>query len=382
VSAIELRSVEKDFGAVKVIRGVDLSIDTGEFVVFVGPSGCGKSTLLRMIAGLEALTHGEIWVGGRRADQLMPYARGIAMVFQSYALYPHMTVRKNLAFGLENIGASQSEIDRRLAYASQVLQIEHLLDRRPNQLSGGQSQRVAIGRAIVKEPKAFLLDEPLSNLDAELRVRMRSELVELHRRLKSTMIFVTHDQVEAMTMADRIVVLKDGQIQQVGSPVELYARPANQFVAGFLGAPAMNFIPAGREGPRSVRPNNSAVVLSFDDISEEDLGLTATVGVRPEHLRLDPEGLYELKVRASEILGSETILICEDAGGRTVMLAEKGVVDVRQDEVIRSSMNPSFVHLFKEDGTTIVRGSGWRDAYVRSAAGITNTMREFEKAGR
>src|SRR4051812_36637201 len=249
MAAIELRDVRKSFQSLEVIHGIDLAVDEGAFTVFVGPSGCGKSTLLRMIAGLEEVSSGEVHIDGKRCDHLLPSARGMAMVFQSYALYPHMNVEQNLRFGLENLRTPRPEIDKRVARAAGILQIEHLMKRRPNQLSGGQSQRVAIGRAIVKEPRAFLFDEPLSNLDAELRVKMRGELVALHRRLKSTMIYVTHDQVEAMTMADQIVVLREGVVEQVGSPVELYARPANRFVAGFLGAPQMNFVGAkvGRE---------------------------------------------------------------------------------------------------------------------------------------
>ena len=267
MAAIELRDVRKSFQSLEVIHGINLAVEEGAFTVFVGPSGCGKSTLLRMIAGLEEVSSGEVHIDGKRCDHLLPSARGMAMVFQSYALYPHMSVEQNLRFGLENLRTPKSEIDKRVAKAAEILQIQHLMKRRPNQLSGGQSQRVAIGRAIVKEPKAFLFDEPLSNLDAELRVKMRGELVALHRRLKSTMIYVTHDQVEAMTMADQIVVLREGVVEQVGSPVELYARPANRFVAGFLGAPQMNFVGAkvcrngwrpragaGRRGERCTAP--------------------------------------------------------------------------------------------------------------------------------
>ena len=243
MAGIQLKSVRKSYQGLEVIHGIDLDIVEGSFTVFVGPSGCGKSTLLRMMAGLEEITGGEVHIDGVRCDHLLPSARGFAMVFQSYALYPHMSVEQNLRFGLENQKLPQAEITARVQKAAGILQIEHLLARRPHQLSGGQSQRVAIGRAIVKEPKAFLFDEPLSNLDAELRVKMRGELISLHQRLGSTMIYVTHDQVEAMTMADRIVVLNQGQIEQAGTPVELYARPRNLFVAGFLGAPPMNLLP-------------------------------------------------------------------------------------------------------------------------------------------
>src|SRR5262249_41556359 len=254
-----LKGVRKSFQSLEVIHGIDLTIEDGAFTVFVGPSGCGKSTLLRMMAGLEEVSAGEIDIDGARCDHLMPAARGMAMVFQSYALYPHMSVEQNLRFGLENQRLAKAEITERVGAAAEILQISHLMKRRPGQLSGGQSQRVAIGRAIVKEPKAFLFDEPLSNLDAELRVKMRGELVALHRRLRPTMIYGTQRQVEAMTMADQIVVLRDGNVEQVGSPIELYARPVNQFVAGFLGAPQMNFVPG------KVYRNGSGLGLSLGD---------------------------------------------------------------------------------------------------------------------
>src|SRR5882757_7082379 len=289
MAKIELKSVRKSFQAVEVIHGVDLTIEDGAFTVFVGPSGCGKSTLLRMMAGLEELSAGEIDIDGVRCDHLMPAARGMAMVFQSYALYPHMNVEQNLRFGLENQRTPKAEIETRVAKAADVLQISHLLKRRPNQLSGGQSQRVAIGRAIVKEPKAFLFDEPLSNLDAELRVKMRGELVALHRRLKSTMVYVTHDQVEAMTMADQIVVLRDGGVEQVGSPIDLYARPANQFVAGFLGAPQMNFIQgaiARQDGSLGLALGEGVTIALPGRSVELPDGAAVTIGIRPEHAEM------------------------------------------------------------------------------------------------
>src|SRR6201981_1262431 len=244
MAKLELKNVRKSFQTLEVIHGINLTVEDESFTVFVGPSGCGKSTLLRMIGGLEELTSGEVHIGGKRCDHLLPSARGMAMVFQTYALYPHMSVYENLKFGLVNQKLQRVEIDARTRRAADILRISELLSRRPSQLSGGQSQRVAIGRAIVKEPQAFLFDEPLSNLAAELRVKMRSEIVSLHRRLKSTMVYVTHDQVEAMTMADTIVVLRDGAVEQVGTPIELYARPRNQFVAGFLGTPQMNMLKA------------------------------------------------------------------------------------------------------------------------------------------
>ncbi|MCA1952518.1 MAG: ATP-binding cassette domain-containing protein, partial [Hyphomicrobiales bacterium] len=242
MATLTLRSVTKSFGPARVIHGIDLEIGHGEFIVFVGPSGCGKSTLLRMIAGLESVTTGAVEIDGQVVNDIPAAERGLAMVFQSYALYPHMSVRQNLSFGLENIRTPKPEIARRVAEAARMLRMEHLLDRRPGQLSGGQRQRVAIGRAVVREPKIFLFDEPLSNLDAELRVQMRVEIGNLHQRLGNTMIYVTHDQVEAMTMADRIAVLKDGRLEQFGRPLDLYNHPANLFVAGFIGSPRMNFL--------------------------------------------------------------------------------------------------------------------------------------------
>src|SRR5690349_16666549 len=255
MASLELRNVVKRYGTTTVIHGVDLAVGDGEFVVFVGPSGCGKSTLLRMISGLESVTEGDLWLDGRRVNDVSAAQRGLAMVFQSYALYPHMTVYQNMAFGLENIRTPRSQIDTKVNDAARLLRLEALLGRRPTQLSGGQRQRVAIGRAIVREPTIFLFDEPLSNLDAELRVQMRTEITALHQRLKTTMIYVTHDQVEAMTMADRIVVLRAGRVEQVGTPLELYNHPANRFVAGFIGSPQMNFIGAHAQaaGPNAQR---------------------------------------------------------------------------------------------------------------------------------
>src|SRR3954452_4537961 len=241
---VKLRGIIKSFGELTIIKGIDLDIRDNEFVVFVGPSGCGKSTLLRLIAGLEEITDGELWIDGMEVSDLPPAQRGIAMVFQSYALYPHMTVYENMGFGLKIAKYKKDEIARRVENAARILQIEHLLDRKPKELSGGQRQRVAIGRAIVREPKVFLFDEPLSNLDAALRGQTRVEIARLHRELGATTIYVTHDQVEAMTLADRVVVLRDGAIEQVGAPLELYHRPSNRFVAGFIGSPKMNFLPA------------------------------------------------------------------------------------------------------------------------------------------
>ena len=286
MARLELKNLRKSFQSVEVIHGVDLVVNDGSFTVFVGPSGCGKSTLLRMLAGLEDVTSGEVLLDGKRCDHLIPAARGMAMVFQSYALYPHMSVHENMRFGLVCQRLPKAEIEARIARAAGILQIDHLLQRKPSQLSGGQSQRVAIGRAIVKEPKAFLFDEPLSNLDAELRVKMRSEIVALHRRLGSTMIYVTHDQVEAMTMADTIVVLHEGIIEQVGSPIELYARPRNRFVASFLGAPQMNMLAASAQGasPSGLRlavDEGRGMIEASVTSGQTGAPVALTVGVRP-----------------------------------------------------------------------------------------------------
>lgn len=282
---ITLDQVTKSFGDIEVIPPLDLTIENGEFVVFVGPSGCGKSTLLRLIAGLEDVSTGQIRIDGQDATRVPPAKRGLAMVFQSYALYPHMSVRKNIAFPMRMAGLDKAEQDRRIDDAARVLNLTDYLDRKPGQLSGGQRQRVAIGRAIVREPAAFLFDEPLSNLDAALRVGMRLEISELHERLKTTMVYVTHDQVEAMTMADKIVVLQAGRIEQVGSPLDLYRSPRNLFVAGFIGSPKMNFIPG----------------------AEAEAHGAATIGIRPEHLSVSNEsGAWEGTVGVSEHLGSDT----------------------------------------------------------------------------
>jgi ABC-type sugar transport system ATPase subunit len=353
MARIELKAVRKSFQALEVIHGIDLAIEDGAFTVLVGPSGCGKSTLLRMMAGLEELSAGEIAIDGMRCDHLLPAARGMAMVFQSYALYPHMSVEQNLRFGLENQRTPKPEIAERVARAADILQISHLLKRRPNQLSGGQSQRVAIGRAIVKEPKAFLFDEPLSNLDAELRVKMRGELVALHERLKSTMVYVTHDQVEAMTMADRIVVLRDGVVEQEGRPIDLYTRPRNRFVAGFLGAPQMNFLPGvvALGAGLSVALDDNRVTLS---LPARDPGLrpgsAVTVGIRPEHLLVSPNGPLAATVQQTEILGAETIIHAELASGVPLIASLRGIVEINAGEIVRFAVDGSSAHIFDEAG--------------------------------
>jgi multiple sugar transport system ATP-binding protein len=326
---IELTQVRKSFGETHVIPGIDLTIENGEFVVFVGPSGCGKSTLLRLIAGLEDTSSGTIRIDGQDATHLPPAKRGLAMVFQSYALYPHMTVRRNIAFPLKMAGLPEAEQAARVERAAAVLNLTNYLDRRPGQLSGGQRQRVAIGRAIVREPSAFLFDEPLSNLDAALRVGMRQEISELHQSLKTTMIYVTHDQVEAMTMADKIVVLNAGRIEQVGSPLELYRNPKNLFVAGFIGSPRMNFI----TGAEAARHN------------------AHTIGIRPEHLTVG-DGPWEGTVGLSEHLGSDSFI--------KVTVPDLGILNVRAPGEIgvhhgdRIRLAPSGkIHRFDDKGLAI-----------------------------
>ncbi len=327
---IVLDKVTKTFGSVEVIPPLDLTIEDGEFTVFVGPSGCGKSTLLRLIAGLEDVTSGSIAIDGTNATELPPAKRGLAMVFQSYALYPHMTVRKNIAFPLRMAKLDQAEIDKRVESAAAVLNLTDYLDRRPGQLSGGQRQRVAIGRAIVREPSAFLFDEPLSNLDAALRVGMRLEISELHERLKTTMIYVTHDQVEAMTMADKIVVLRAGNIEQVGSPLELYRNPRNLFVAGFIGSPKMNII-------------NGETAAAYKAMH---------IGIRPEHIEVSKtEGTWQGKVGVSEHLGSDTFLHVHDTGiADTITVRVDGEVELRNGDTVYLTPRADMIHTFDADG--------------------------------
>ncbi|MEM1363505.1 MAG: ABC transporter ATP-binding protein [Pseudomonadota bacterium] len=327
---IQLNQVTKSFGDVEVIPPLDLTIEDGEFTVFVGPSGCGKSTLLRLIAGLEDISTGHIAIDGVDATDVPPAKRGLAMVFQSYALYPHMSVRKNIAFPMRMAKIPQDEQDRRIESAAKALNLTDYLDRRPGQLSGGQRQRVAIGRAIVREPAAFLFDEPLSNLDAALRVGMRLEISELHERLQTTMIYVTHDQVEAMTMADKIVVLRAGNIEQVGSPLELYQSPRNLFVAGFIGSPKMNFIDgeeAGRHGAH-------------------------TIGIRPEHIEVSTEsGDWSGVVSVSEHLGSDTFLHIHDSGlADTLTVRASGEINVHHGDKLYMTPRQDVLHRFDDNG--------------------------------
>ncbi|WP_099867511.1 ABC transporter ATP-binding protein [Pararhizobium haloflavum] len=329
---IKLREVSKSFGSTKVIPSIDLDIEDGEFVVFVGPSGCGKSTLLRLIAGLEDVTGGQILIDGKDATGLAPAKRGLSMVFQSYALYPHMSVRGNIAFPLKMAGEDKATIDRKVGEAARVLNLTDYLDRKPRQLSGGQRQRVAIGRAIVREPEAFLFDEPLSNLDAALRVNMRLEISELHQQLKTTMIYVTHDQVEAMTMADKIVVLQAGNIEQVGSPLELYKAPRNRFVAGFIGSPKMNFV----EGAEAQKHG------------------AQTIGIRPEHIAISKgEGTWQGTVGVSEHLGSDTFLHVNVDGLGTITARADGEMDVRHGDRVSLTPDSSKIHKFDQNGLAI-----------------------------
>ncbi len=335
MGSITLKKVTKSFGDVNVIKPLDLDIRDGEFIVFVGPSGCGKSTLLRMIAGLEDTTSGTIEIDGQDATQTPPAKRGLAMVFQSYALYPHMSVRNNIAFPLKRAKIPQNEIDTKIASAAKILNLTDYLDRKPGQLSGGQRQRVAIGRAIVRQPSAFLFDEPLSNLDASLRVNMRLEISELHKSLKTTMIYVTHDQVEAMTMADRIAVFNGGVIEQVGTPLELYQNPANRFVAGFIGSPKMNFID---------------VTPTADDP-------TACIGARPEHIQVTAEkGLWTGKVGVIEHLGSETFLHVHVENTGTLTVRADGDCPVQYGDTVNLNVPEQKLYRFDVNGITLTAG--------------------------
>jgi ABC-type sugar transport system ATPase subunit len=349
MAEVRLSGVDKHYGGMQALHSVSLTIADGEFAVFVGPSGCGKSTLLRSIAGLEEITGGTIHIGERDVTRAAPSDRDVAMVFQSYALYPHMTVRENMDFGMKVNNFAPADRQRRIAEAARILQLEPYLDRKPSQLSGGQRQRVAIGRAIVKEPKVFLFDEPLSNLDAKLRVQMRVELEALHRDLKATMIYVTHDQVEAMTMADKIVVLNAGRIEQVGAPMELYNRPASEFVAGFIGAPAMNFLPVDlREGQ---------VVVEGATLGAAPAG-TVKLGIRPEHLVLKAAGQGQLSatVALTETLGGDAYLYVRLQGGQTLVVRAEGDTTLDHGAVIGLDLPPQRQHHFAADGRTLASG--------------------------
>jgi len=357
MSQLSLKNLEKSFGEAHIIKGIDLEVSEGEFVVFVGPSGCGKSTLLRMIAGLEEVSEGEITISDRVVNDLPPVQRGIAMVFQSYALYPHMTVYENIAFPLRVEKLPQPEVDRRVSAAARVLQLESRLQQRPGTLSGGQRQRVAIGRAIVRQPKIFLFDEPLSNLDAALRSEMRIELMELHKRLGSTMIYVTHDQVEAMTMADKIVVLDAGTISQVGSPLQLYHKPDNLFVAGFIGSPKMNFINGtvtAADGETAVIDIGELGTVSLPRQARAIAGQPATIGIRPEHLHLG-KGEVTLTVTPNivEQLGIHTVTYSTLPGGENFIGLFEGDPSVPEGQQLEVSFGLDQVHLFDQAGLAV-----------------------------
>jgi len=348
MASVQIRDVRKSFGEVEVLHGVSVPIEDGEFVVLVGPSGCGKSTLLRLLAGLENISSGTISIGGRVVNNVHPKERDIAMVFQNYALYPHMTVAKNMGFSLMLRGASKSEIDQRVKKAASILGLMPLLERFPRQLSGGQRQRVAMGRAIVREPQVFLFDEPLSNLDAKLRVAMRTEMKELHQRLKTTTVYVTHDQIEAMTMADKIVVMHDGVIEQMGAPLDLYDRPANQFVAGFIGSPAMNFLDG------KVKSNGSLYVempgghkLPLKNAPQGSDGRDVVYGIRPEHFEMG-EGGIPAEIVVIEPTGSETQVVAR-IGNQEVIAVFRERQSVKPGDRISLRPRAEAAHLFAKD---------------------------------
>ncbi|MGJ8572160.1 MAG: ABC transporter ATP-binding protein [Hoeflea sp.] len=362
MAGLKLQGLKKSYGAVKVIHGVDLEIEQGEFIVFVGPSGCGKSTLLRMIAGLEEITAGTLEIDGMVVNDVPPSKRGIAMVFQSYALYPHMTVYDNMAFGLRIAGQSNEEIDRRVQSAAEILQLGNYLDRLPKALSGGQRQRVAIGRAICRDPKVFLFDEPLSNLDAALRVATRIEIAKLNESMpETTMIYVTHDQVEAMTLADRIVVLAAGYIEQVGPPMELYDRPKNLFVAQFIGSPAMNIIPGTIETTGASASLALAGEKSVDTgiaVPDADQGKPASFGVRPEDLvaTTGDDFLFEGTASIVEALGEVTLIYVDDlTDGEPIIAKLPGHQNVRRGDKLRFTADKAKLHLFDAEGNSYRR---------------------------
>ncbi len=357
MASVELKNLKKAYGEAEVIRGVDMSIDQGEFCVFVGPSGCGKSTLLRMISGLEPITSGDIEIEGEVVNRIPAADRGLAMVFQSYALYPHMTVRQNLSFGLENINTPKAQIETKVAEVAAMLQIDMLLERRPKDLSGGQRQRVAIGRAVVREPKVFLFDEPLSNLDAELRVGMRAEISSLHKRLGNTMIYVTHDQVEAMTMADKIAVLRLGVLEQFGRPLDLYNKPDNIFVAGFIGSPKMNFMTGEIDGSdRTKMELKTGEEVRIPSVGfRHQVGQQVTLGVRPNELTPDPLGVIHMQVAQVEQLGSDSYLYGALGDGTKLTVHNPGQTKVEAGENITLGFNPDHLHLFDTASTQTLR---------------------------
>jgi multiple sugar transport system ATP-binding protein len=357
MATVTLRSICKSFGDLDVIKDVNLEVEDRSFVVFVGPSGCGKSTLLRLIAGLEEITSGDLLINGERVNDVPPDKRGLAMVFQSYALYPHMTVADNMSFSLRLAGIARAERNRQVIETARILQLESLLERKPKELSGGQRQRVAIGRAIVRNPKVFLFDEPLSNLDAGLRVQMRIEIARLHESLNATTIYVTHDQVEAMTLADKIVVLRGGAIEQVGTPLALYHHPKNLFVAGFIGSPSMNLLPARVKGL-----DESGVTIAVQGVGELEVPLRSnnlkpdepvTLGVRPEHLHLNQQGQIQGEVILAERLGSETYLYIQTDGGKRLTIETNGDSPANIHDCVTVQINVKDCHLFDSSGEAI-----------------------------
>ena len=336
---LELKNIKKFYDEVEVINNLSLKINDGEFCVLVGPSGCGKSTLLRMIAGLEKITGGDIFINDLKVNDISAANRGLAMVFQSYALYPHMSVRQNLAFGLENLKMKKDEIDKRIIEATRLLRMQDYLQRKPGQLSGGQKQRVAIGRAIVREPSIYLFDEPLSNLDAELRVATRVEIKALHKRLGNTMIYVTHDQVEAMTMADKIVVMNNGNIEQVGKPLDLYNKPENQFVAGFIGSPKMNFF------------NIATLETNIKKLAPKN---AFTLGLRPEHLSLHGKNSIEFLVNNVEQLGADSFIYGKTSDNQDLSMKLNQQTNIRQNEKIKANFDLKFAHWFDKNKNIIL----------------------------
>lgn len=344
---ITLKDIKKSFHALTIIPSLDLTVDDGEFVVIVGPSGCGKSTLLRMVAGLEPITGGDLMIGGLRANDLPPQKRNISMVFQSYALFPHLTVEQNIAFGPEVRGMDRAETKKRVLRAAEILNLTPYLDRKPSEISGGQRQRVAMGRAIVRDPDVFLFDEPLSNLDAHLRVEMRTEIKRLHSAVKATVLYVTHDQIEAMTLADRIVIMNEGRIEQVGTPLELYDAPVNRFVAGFLGSPSMAFI----EGQLLVEGNNAVVELHEGSRipvrkpAGHKSNCAVEIGVRPDNLLFEKSGPIKLYVEVVEPTGSE-VLVYGQVAGRPIRCAFRGRPEISAGDILHLSATPDTIHVF------------------------------------
>ncbi|WP_040879686.1 ABC transporter ATP-binding protein [Marinobacterium rhizophilum] len=362
MASVTLKKINKVFGHTHILHDIDLSIHDGEFVVFVGPSGCGKSTLLRLIAGLEEISSGDLDIGGQLVNELTPKERGVGMVFQSYALYPHLSVYDNIAFGLKLAKESGETVTARVENTARILHLEPLLHRKPKELSGGQRQRVAIGRAMAREPRILLFDEPLSNLDASLRVKMRTEIAKLHQRVKSTMVYVTHDQVEAMTLADKIVVLNAGRIEQVGSPFELYESPASLFVASFIGSPKMNLLPASLAAPDPYTSQVAVPGVGQVDVAVDsqhlDAGCTLTLGIRPEHLELEPASGGEncLEVVNVEYLGNESYVYIQHPDEDELLVARVPVpVRVRPGQLVRLLIKPELAYVFDADGRAVKR---------------------------